>query len=401
MKKRIERLQVILKNAERCNIACKYCYYFFAGDESYKDRPPLISKDIVISTANFLEQALIDIDIETIQIVFHGGEPLMQKKQNFKWACEVFKNTLADKTRLVLGVQTNGMLITDEWLDIFEEYNMNIGISLDGDEFYNDINRIDKKGNGTYHRVVKGLNKVQSLSDRNKRRAPPGVLTVINSEFNYKRIYNHFVNDLNVENIGILLPDMCHDDKFSENTSAEDYGKILIDIFELWLKNQHVYLKPLTETLEFFQETTLSDQAIQKRDEVGSFIDSGGDIVGNQIIVIQSDGELSLDDSFMVAKDWRTSVPYANVKDTSLSNYLKSPIFDEIKSYYEKLPKKCTSCNWKKLCKGGDLENRYKSGNGFDQESVFCEGLKIYYEHIIKYLYQNGYPEEKLISKLA
>ncbi|HEV2739171.1 MAG TPA: hypothetical protein VGU66_11380, partial [Candidatus Elarobacter sp.] len=36
-------LSVVLKVAERCNLACPYCYFFFGGDDSYLLHPAFIS----------------------------------------------------------------------------------------------------------------------------------------------------------------------------------------------------------------------------------------------------------------------------------------------------------------------------------------------------------------------
>lgn len=399
MKKKIQRLQVILKNAERCNIACKYCYYFFGGDESYKDRPPLISRDVVLQTAEFLRNALDDLDIKSLQIVFHGGEPLMQKKADFDWCCGIFQEYLSGKTQLQFSVQTNGMLINDEWLEVFTKYEVHTGVSIDGDEYYNDLYRIDKKGKGTYQKVVAGLNKLQENAKSNNQ-AQPGALTVVNSSFSYKRIINHFVNELNLSNIGILLPDMTHDDEFPKGRSAVDYGKALVDIFEEWKENPDVQIRPIKETVDFFQVEKKCKKQQALNEKIETFIAEGGHFVKNQIIVIQSDGEITLDDSFMLAHEWRNSVPKSHVSTISLKKYLEMEVFDEIKEYYEDLPEKCQSCTWVKLCKGGDLENRYKKDNGFAQESVFCDGLQIYYEHVVKYLYESGYPKEQLERKL-
>jgi uncharacterized protein len=38
---------IILKTVERCNLNCKYCYFFNGGDESYKKHPAFISKNVI------------------------------------------------------------------------------------------------------------------------------------------------------------------------------------------------------------------------------------------------------------------------------------------------------------------------------------------------------------------
>jgi|HubBroStandDraft_2_1064218.scaffolds.fasta_scaffold74821_2 uncharacterized protein len=74
----IRDLDVILKTVERCNIACKYCYFFFGGDTSYEQHPPYISRDTLQAVANFLKVGVTDLAIPRLKINFHGGEPMMQ-----------------------------------------------------------------------------------------------------------------------------------------------------------------------------------------------------------------------------------------------------------------------------------------------------------------------------------
>src|SRR5438105_10663432 len=83
----IDTLEVILKTVERCNIACRYCYFFFGGDTSYERHPPCITRATVNEVAGFLKAGAVDLGIDKLQIDFHGGEPLMQKLCDFDWMC--------------------------------------------------------------------------------------------------------------------------------------------------------------------------------------------------------------------------------------------------------------------------------------------------------------------------
>lgn len=131
----LKHLEIVLKTVERCNINCTYCYFFNGGDDTYKFHFPYITKATIEKTANFLEKAAIDFSLESIQIIFHGGEPLMQKKQHFEEMCSHFNKILGKKVRLSFSLQTNGMLINEEWIRLFAIYNVGIGVSIDGPRF--------------------------------------------------------------------------------------------------------------------------------------------------------------------------------------------------------------------------------------------------------------------------
>src|ERR1043165_6552217 len=72
-------LQVILKIIERCNLACSYCYYFEGGDQSFKDKPAIISRETIAELAAFLRKGAIELKLTEIWIAFHGGEPFLIK----------------------------------------------------------------------------------------------------------------------------------------------------------------------------------------------------------------------------------------------------------------------------------------------------------------------------------
>jgi len=71
-------------------------------------------------------------------------------------------------------MQTNGTLLDDEWCRFFKENGFLIGISIDGPRELHDAYRVDKRGEGTFDRVMKGLRLLQ------KHGVEYNVLTTVN-----------------------------------------------------------------------------------------------------------------------------------------------------------------------------------------------------------------------------
>lgn len=159
-------LEVILKVTERCNIACTYCYFFFAGNESHAEHPSLLKRDGFLATVDFLANALEEHRLDRIQIDFHGGEPLLVKPDYFAWMCETLRERLSACPELVLAIQTNAMLVNDTWIELFGRYNVQVGVSIDGPPEYNDRYRIDHKGRGAHAKVVEGIRAMQPTPPR-------------------------------------------------------------------------------------------------------------------------------------------------------------------------------------------------------------------------------------------
>jgi|CXWL01.1.fsa_nt_gi uncharacterized protein len=391
----VHKLQLILKTVERCNLACPYCYYFFSGDESFRDRPARISRDVITQLGGFLRQAVDDLSIETVEISFHGGEPMLQKLADFDWACGLLREQLADYCRLHLVMQTNGTRLSDAWIETLAKHRVALGVSIDGLAEDHDRNRYYHNGKGSHGDIAAGLKRLS---------AHPGygggavaVLSVLNAELDYRRIVGHFVDELGLTRLCFLLPDCTHDSGIPEGATARRYGEILCSLFDEWARRPHIHIREVDRFLRRFQKARLSAHGAELEQRR---IATNALVLRNHIAVVHSNGDLALDDSYMPAREWRQSAPKANIAETSLAEHLRLPVFEVIYGAMGEVPDACKECIWLGVCGGGDLENRYGSGNGFNNPSVFCEGLQMFYEHAVKYLIANGYPREEIRRRL-
>lgn len=389
---KIHRLQIILKTIERCNLGCTYCYYFFGGDESYKNRPPVIDMTTISQLVQFLKKGVQDLKIDIVEIIFHGGEPMLQKPKMFDEMCTTLREGMAHvPSRLRFAIQTNGTIVNEEWIGLLNKHDVAIGISIDGPREYNDKYRIDLKGKGSYQQVEKGVRRLFQARAEGRLSQSIGTLTVLNAEFDYKKIYHHLNKELNIDRFSFLLPDISYDSGFPVGQTAEEYGDILCDIFDQWVSHPGTSVRNIDNVLDFFQLRAVSKQ--------------GGappsDFVENQVIVIQSNGDIAVDDSLIPASVWRNELDRFNMAEVSLLEYLSQDFFKEISSAYRTIPDRCVDCAWKKLCRGGDVENRFSAKNGFNNPSIYCASLLKFYTHVAKYLVSNGYPVEEMEKKLS
>jgi uncharacterized protein len=375
-------IEVIVKVAERCNLVCSYCYYFFAGDQTYKTRPGRMSRQVIDGLARFLTEGATATGIPSIKLVFHGGEPLLLRKADFEYACEAFRREISPVASLSLNVQTNGVLIDEEWVDIFRRHGVSVGISLDGDQDVNDRYRVDRLGRGTHSRVVEGFRRVKAAA-REEQWPEPGLLTVLDADADIEAVYRHFVEDLGATCVSTLLPDCSHDDGIPKGHSAEAYGLMLCKLFDLWTENEAVHLREVHRLLGRFQKYGNAPACSR-----------------NAVIVVQSDGSLAMDDSYVPAQSWREAAPRGSIFVDTLADWLASPPYEELAGYYGSVPSGCSDCVWRHVCGGGDLENRYSTERGFDNPSIFCEGLKLFYLHVTRYLVRHGYPVDEIFERL-
>jgi uncharacterized protein len=378
----IYELQVILKLAERCNLACSYCYYFYGGDEEYLKRPPLISLETVSQVAKFIEKGARDLDIPRVAIAFHGGEPLLLKPSRFDKACEILRNEIRTP-KLILTVQTNGTLLSERWIEVLAKHQVSVGVSIDGPAEFQNVYRIDHKGRQSYDSVARGIRLAMKAKKEGKL-PNVGTISVLNAKFDAVTVYRHLRDELGIMLQSYLLPDINWDTGFQDGESSEGYGRMLCSIFDEWINNDvgSVQIYQIERIVNTFRTTSTLHGRIQ-------------------IIVIQDTGEVAIDDSYLTALQWQRKIPKVHVSQITLREHFERPIFEEIEGHFANLAPKCQKCAWKLYCNGGDLENRFSSNNGFDNESIFCEGLKLFYEHVAERLVKDGYPPQLIYDRLT
>lgn len=390
MKKVYRKAQVIVKVVERCNLACTYCYYFEGGDQTYKNKPAVMSRDTARALAGFLADGAAELGLESVAIALHGGEPFLLKPAVLDDICTELRERLQGVCEITIDAQTNGTVLNEALLKVVRKHGIRVSFSIDGLEQAHDRERRDHRGRGSFQRIRQNYLEWSRINRAEGRPEIP-IIAVLDARNDYGEVVTGLHRDLGVREFNFLLPDCCHDDGIPNGASARDYGRALCEIFDAWAETDGVAVREVDQLLSRFQ-------LARKRE--GAADDPGVVHHENQILVVRSDGELQIDDTYIPASDWRNGLPAMSLEATRLSDYLSLPVFDEIDAIANTLPDQCERCVWKNICHGGDIENRYSRERGFDNPSVYCEGLKMLFRHAVKFLRRNGYPAEVVRDRL-
>ena len=379
--RKLRTLEVVLKVTERCNLDCDYCYFFNAGDDSYKNHAAFISKDTVALLVRRLTEFSKERELERIAIHLHGGEPLLMSKAQLDSICDELRSNLAPIVDLSITIQTNGMLIDREWIEIFNRHGVAVGISLDGTQEDNDAHRLDHRGRSSYQATVRGL----ELCQRHLHQ-PPGVLAVIAENSDPQAIYEHFRHDLGLGRLDFLLPDLNHDN-FDGN--AEAYGEFLIQIFDMMVNDE----EPIS--------VRIIDHFLASIYGHGNFLfGAGRDDPEYLLITVSSDGGVGPDDTLRSTKFW-SGYEYRDLRSDSIEEIIQDPVFQEFERAKKTTAAACSDCCWRAVCGSGQPVHRYSTSNGFDNPTVYCKGLDGFYTHVLRYLALHGEPLEKIGANLV
>src|SRR5215469_12750407 len=144
---------VIIQATPFCNVNCRYCYL---PNRSSTKR---IASQTLKRTFEFLFAGPLLPD--PVSIVWHAGEPLVLPISFYENAFRIAEQCNTQGVRVVHSFQTNGTLINQEWCDFIKRYNVKIGVSLDGPRHIHDAQRIDRLGQGTFDRTMRGIKLLQ------------------------------------------------------------------------------------------------------------------------------------------------------------------------------------------------------------------------------------------------
>src|ERR1043166_4668500 len=141
---------LILQPTPFCNIDCAYCYL------TTRNSRRVMSRDILEKCfARLFEFPFL---AETVTLVWHSGEPLVVPLEFYRVATILAQNANERGVQLRQNIQTNTMLLTQDWCDFIKLNRVEVGISIDGPDFVHDRYRVRRSGRGTHTQVMRGIN---------------------------------------------------------------------------------------------------------------------------------------------------------------------------------------------------------------------------------------------------
>lgn len=360
--------EFIVKIHSRCNLACDYCYIYEMADQSWREQPRTMSWEIFADTCRMIGSHADRFGLPEINLVFHGGEPLLAGHRNLEYFARTAREMLEPSSRVSLGIQTNGVLLDENFLTVCDRWDIRVGVSLDGSERGHDRHRLDRSGRGSYAQVSAGLDRL--LVDE-YRHLFSGLLCTIDLANDPVQTYEALVR-FRPPAVDFLLPHGNWDAPppgRPDDQSVAPYADWLIAIFDRWYGASTVE----TEVRLFGDIIELLLGGIAYSETVG--------LEPVQLAVIETDGSLEQVDELKSAFAGATRLSLCgpgNPLDTALHD--PSILARQIGA--AALSPDCLACPIHTVCGGGHYVHRYRAHTGFRNPSVYCADLSKLIEHI-------------------
>ncbi|GAA4731414.1 FxsB family cyclophane-forming radical SAM/SPASM peptide maturase [Phytohabitans rumicis] len=360
--------QVLLKIHSRCNLSCDHCYMYQHADQSWRHRPFVMSKRTLDHTAARIADHAIEHDLRSVAVILHGGEPLLAGAHTIDYAVRAIKRAVGDRAEVRFGLQTNGLLLDERFLDLFAQHEIGVGVSLDGPSDDNDRHRRYADGRGSHDGVVPALH---LLRNERYRHLYGGILCTVDLASDPEGVYAHLL-DFEPPEIDFLLP---HGNWTKpppgrvDDPIATPYADWLITVFDRW------YRAPERRTRIRLFESIMA-LLLGGR--------SGTEAVGLSkidLITVETDGAIEQGDALKTTEEGMAATGLHVARD-SFDRALAHPAIASRQSGLTGLCATCRDCPAVAVCGGGLYAHRYRIDNGFDNPSVYCADLLAMIRHI-------------------
>ena len=330
-------LTCIIITTNACNLRCKYCYH---ADLGY------LSDALDLRQFARFINLVKESQIDSLSIIWHGGEPLLMPMSYYKEAVEI-ENAILGQNNCKNYIQTNGTLLTNELAEELKRYNFLISVSYDGES--NDQYR------GETSKTVEGIRIIKDVYGE------VNTIKVVQKHDLSKLIDIYKYYSRNGCNLKLLPLEPCGlTDRGAEMYSPEEYSNALLALFDYVFKDsaRKIMVNPLDEYISIAVD--------------GNYRECTHSGCHYNYICLDTCGNM-----FPCARFASLIKPFANIDEIeSLDEYYCSIGFVEMINSAINRKKQCSNyCKLYKYCYGGCSFDFYdynlRGSNSFN-----CEVLK-------------------------
>jgi uncharacterized protein len=356
-------INILIKPASgNCNLHCKYCFYKNVAENRKEKSYGFMTYE----TLEKLVKKAFEYADNMIGFAFQGGEPTLIGLDFYRNLISLQEKYNVKKIKLSNSIQTNGMLIDDEWSEFLAKNNFLVGLSLDGHKEIQDQNRVDINGEGSYKRIVK------TIDSFNKYKVEYNILSVVTKSVarHIGKIYKFYSKN----NFDYLQFIPCLDELNEEagnnpySLTPELYSEFLKNLFDLWYVD---FKSGKRKSIRMFDNILQILLGMQPES-----CDMSGYCSAN--LVVEADGSCYPCDFYVLDK-WKMG----SIEESSIKDLLQGKKAEEFVNSAAGIPNYCRSCEFISLCRGGCRRHYEPINEKALGKNYFCLAYKEFYKYTI------------------
>jgi uncharacterized protein len=372
-----------------CNLDCAYCYYLHKEELLGSDSKFRISDEILEA---HIRQYIEGQSGDEVVFSWQGGEPTLLGVSFFEKVVALEKKYQRPHQCIENDLQTNGVLLNDEWCAFLRDNRFLVGLSIDGPEDLHDRFRVDKGGQPTFEKVFAAGQRLH------KYQVPFNTLTVVN-RVNAKKpldVYRFLSRELRPRQLQFIP---CVEPKVFENTAPQkwdpaalplqgasaahpgnpdsvvtdwsvdpdDWGYFLCKVWDDWYRRDYGKV-----------HVNLFETAVAQWMGMPSQLCIYNDFCGKGV-ALEHDGSVYACDHYVYPE-----YKLGNIAEKHISRMIFS---DEQRKFgfakRDDLPQQCRDCKYLFACNGECPKNRLiRTRDGEPGLNYLCSGLMKFWQHI-------------------
>lgn len=348
-------IEVILMPTMACNMACDYCYVL----NKYSSTMDFgLAKSVIKQIVAHNDPAV------ATQIYWHGAEPLLAGIDFYRKICAWTREEYGIDA-VQHHIQTNGILLDEEWYDLFIQEHITVGVSLDGPREIHDAHRKTLGGRGTFEKVFTNI-----MAAREKKLYFDALCVITRESLGREDEIFDFFSENKIEfGFEPLVPETEQMARKLAVTPAE-YGQVAIKLFDRWFFQKERRLRLVMPPYHYLKAILEGGY---------SYCNFSQNCARHYLAVAPSGGVHSC---IMFAG--RPAYAFGNIAQSSLETILKSPIRQKMLVDRASQIAKCRECHWLPICNGGCPHHALVQHGTPLQPDMFCESYRLIFAHVIK-----------------
>jgi uncharacterized protein len=364
-----------------CNLDCKYCFYL-EKESLYPQVEKWAMSEEVLD--GYIRQYIEAQDAPVVNFAWQGGEPTLLGVEYFRRVVALEKQ-YANGKRITNALQTNGVLLNDEWGEFLRENQFLVGISIDGPRSLHDAYRVDKGGQPTFDRVMRGIETLKRHSvdfntlttlHRANADSPLEVyrfLKEIGSGYiQFIPIVERISQLVTSDGLQLVSPEFRDAARVAPWSVAPlQFGKFLCAIFDEWVRQDvgRYFVQLFDVSLEMWAGMEASLCVFRR--------------TCGAALAIEHCGDLYSCDHFVYPQNRLGNIMESPLK--SLVESVQQHDFGEAKE--STLPRYCRECDVRFACNGECPKHRFlNTPDGEPGLNYLCAGYKMFFRHIDPYM---------------
>jgi uncharacterized protein len=364
-----------------CNLDCRYCFYL-EKESLYPQVDKWAMQPEVLES--YIRQYIEAHDTPVVNFAWQGGEPTLLGVDYFRRVVELEKK-YANGKHIANAFQTNGVLLNDAWGEFFREFQFLIGISIDGPRELHDAYRVDKGGQPTFDRVMRGMETLNRHSvefntlttvHRANADSPLEVYRFLRANgsgfMQFIPIVERVAQQTTSDGLRLISPDFAGAAKVAPwSVEPRQFGRFLSAIFDEWVRKDvgRTFVQLFDIALELWSGMEASLCIFRKTCGAALAIEHCGDVYSCDHFVYPENRLGNIMDS-----------PLAALVGSAQQRH-----FGDAKE--SSLPKYCRECDVRFACNGECPKHRFlTTPDGEPGLNYLCAGYKIFFHHIDPYM---------------